>query len=71
MIFKWFNTLRVRTGLGKQPTQSHTYRSQWAKDYQLVAWGSEALFGEYLEMGNLFTFSISRSLELLIQINFL
>ena len=26
-------------------------RRQWAKDYQLLPWGNEALFAEYLEMG--------------------
>lgn len=52
MIFKWLNTFRVRTGLRQKPTQ--IYNAQWAKDYQLVAWGSEALFAEYLEMGKLF-----------------
>lgn len=51
MIFKWLNTFRVRTGLRQKPTQ--IYNAQWAKDYQLVAWGSEALFAEYLEMGNI------------------
>ncbi len=51
MVFKWFNTFRVRAGLKEQPTNSQAFRSQWAKDYQLVAWGSEALFAEYLEMG--------------------
>ena len=53
MIFKWLNKLRVRAGLGKQPTESQAYRAQWAKDYHLVAWGSEALFAEYLEMGTI------------------
>nr|CAH0112600.1 unnamed protein product [Daphnia galeata] len=43
-------TIRVQTGMGKQPKESQAYRAQWAKDYQLVAWGSEALFAEYLEM---------------------
>lgn len=51
MIFKWLNSLRVKAGFGKQPVQREAYRTQWAKDYQLVPWGSEALFGEYLEMG--------------------
>ena len=51
MLFKWLNTLRVKAGLGPQPSRSQAYRAQWAKDYQLVAWGSEALFAEYLEMG--------------------
>lgn len=51
MVFKWFNSFRIRTGLGKEPIQKMAYRTQWAKDYQLVAWGSEALFAEYLEMG--------------------
>lgn len=51
MVFKWFNSIRVRTGMGKQPKESQAYKAQWAKDYQLVAWGSEALFAEYLEMG--------------------
>lgn len=50
MVFKWFNSIRVRTGMGKQPKESQAYKAQWAKDYQLVAWGSEALFAEYLEM---------------------
>lgn len=51
MVFKWFNKIRVQTGMGKQLKESQAYRAQWAKDYQLVAWGSEALFAEYLEMG--------------------
>lgn len=51
MIFKWFNTFRVRTGLGRQPSQE--FKAQWTKDYQLVPWGNEALFSEYLEMGKI------------------
>ena len=51
MVFKWFNKIRVQTGMGKQPKESQAYRAQWAKDYQLVARGSEDLFAEYLEMG--------------------
>ena len=54
MIFKWFNSFRVRAGLKEQPTCSQAFKSQWAKDYQLVAWGNEALFAEYLEMGMTF-----------------
>ena len=31
---------------------SQAYRARWAKDYRIVAWGSdEARFAEYLEMG--------------------
>ena len=56
MIFKWLNTLRIKAGIGKQPVQREAYRTQWAKDYQLVPWGNEALFGEYLEMGSHFLF---------------
>lgn len=52
MIFKWFNTLKVKTGLAHQASEhvDGATRTQWAKDYRLVAWGSEALFSEYLEM---------------------
>nr|CAG4651945.1 EOG090X08P9 [Triops cancriformis] len=52
MVFKWINTLKVRTGLGQRNNYSNTirYRTQWTQDYKLVPWGTEALFGEYLEM---------------------
>ena len=51
MVFKWFNKIRVQTGMGKQPKESQAYRARWAKEYQLVAWGNdEARFAKYFEM---------------------
>ena len=58
MIFKRLNSLRVKAGLAHQATEADGIRTQWAKDYQLVAWGSEALFAEYLEMGTVVVFFI-------------
>ena len=54
MIFKWINSFRIRTKQSGGSQTNPAYRAQWAKDYQLVAWGNEALFAEYLEMGNFF-----------------
>ena len=50
LFYKWLNTLKVKTGLVKGQTTSHSYR-QWVKDFRLVEWGPQGLFPEYLEMG--------------------
>ena len=54
MIFKRLNSLRVKAGLAHNLTDADAFNNQWTKDYRLVAWGGEALFSEYLEMGNAF-----------------
>lgn len=49
LFYKWLNTLKVKTGLVKGQTLSHSYH-QWVKDFKLVEWGPQGLFPEYLEM---------------------
>ncbi|XP_068084479.1 anoctamin-1 isoform X2 [Anabrus simplex] len=48
-LYKWFNTLRVKAGVGKEEEKAVSY-TQWAKDYTLLDWGPRGLFPEYLEM---------------------
>lgn len=50
IFYKWLNTLKVKTGLGKDQTCKAS-RPQWLKDFKLVEWGPRSLFPEYLEMG--------------------
>lgn len=60
LFYKWLNTLKVKTGLVKGQTVSHSYH-QWVKDFKLVEWGPQGLFPEYLEMGMFdMTFLVSR-----------
>ena len=49
-VWKLFNTFRVMTGLQDADSKS-TVHPQWILDYQLVEWGQQGLFYEYLEMG--------------------
>ena len=47
MVYKWWKKRTIK--------KKHSCRkemSQWEKDYELVEWGHQALFPEYLEMGN-------------------
>ncbi|KAJ8968708.1 hypothetical protein NQ314_002163 [Rhamnusium bicolor] len=50
LFFKWLNTLKVKTGLGKDELSFKMRRPQWVKDFKLVEWGPRSLFPEYLEM---------------------
>lgn len=50
LFYKWLNTLKVKTGLGKTAS-SKDCQPQWVKDFKLVEWGPRSLFPEYLEMG--------------------
>ncbi|EFA04121.2 anoctamin-5 isoform X2 [Tribolium castaneum] len=49
LFYKWLNTVKVKTGLSKDPSYKKS-RPQWLKDYKLVEWGPRSLFPEYLEM---------------------
>ena len=51
-VWKLFNTFRVMTGLQDADSKS-TVHPQWILDYQLVEWGQQGLFYEYLEMGKI------------------
>ena len=49
-LWKLLNTLKVMAGVKK--VDKNVY-PQWIKDYQLVEWGKQGLFYEYLEMGEI------------------
>jgi hypothetical protein len=53
-IWKLYNTLKLWTGVSSVDRDSNKdHMPQWVKDFKLVEWGKQALFFEYLEMGEL------------------
>lgn len=49
LMYKWFNTIKVKTGMGTEDEKAVSC-TQWAEDYKLLDWGPRGLFPEYLEM---------------------
>lgn len=49
-LYKYYNALRVK--LARKRNRSHRAEAQkrWVRDLELVEWGSQSLFNEYLEM---------------------
>lgn len=51
LLFKWWNTFKIKTGLQAEDKENGKIKKQWTEDYKLLGWGPRGLFPEYLEMG--------------------
>ena len=52
-IWKLYNTFKLLYGASDEDLHNKDHLPQWVKDFKLVEWGKQALFFEYLEMGEL------------------
>ncbi|KAJ9601623.1 hypothetical protein L9F63_000231, partial [Diploptera punctata] len=50
LMFKWWNTFKIKTGMQEEETVNKNGKIQWVEDFKLLDWGPRGLFPEYLEM---------------------
>ncbi|PSN32602.1 hypothetical protein C0J52_15186 [Blattella germanica] len=50
LLYKWWNTFKIKTGIEQEEAESRIAKNQWTEDFKLLDWGPRGLFPEYLEM---------------------